>query len=232
MRMSSFVTLALIGCHSGEPHMVRGVPATHLVPRGDIFYDCDAAAGHLSGWSQKVQQTGSITGRIFIAETRKDDTWPHFARVAVTGPARGSRAGFEMQVVDGDAALQPMLRFSNETAVRAEPAELPIAGASFELTWSREMVRVRFAPGGVWNEIPLSFEPKRVSLECSTANAVFHAVTVTSVAPPTEPATPAPQPPAEAAPPSGQAPVRIPPPSSVPLPRSSEPAPPQGGSQR
>jgi hypothetical protein len=190
MRMLSLVTLALIGCHAGEPHLVRGVPATHLVPRGDIFYDCDAAAGHLSGWSLKVQPSGSITGRIFIAETRKDDTWPHFARVAVTGAARGSRAGFEVGVSDGDAALRPMLRFSNETSVRAEPAELPIAGASFELTWSRDMVRVRFAPGGVWNEVPLSFEPKRVWLECATANAVFHAVTVTSSAQPTEPAAP------------------------------------------
>jgi len=177
----------LVACGSA-PHIVHGVPATHLVPRGDIFYDCDAAAGHLSGWSLKVAPTGSITGRLFIAETRTHSDWNHFARVSVTGPERGSRAGFEIEVTDGDRALRPLLRLSKETAVRAEPVELPIGGASFELTWSADMVRVRFAPGGVWNEIPLSFEAKRVWLECSTANAVFYSVTVASSAPVEAPA--------------------------------------------
>ena len=191
MRTLAFAAvLALTGCRATEARVVSGVPATHLVPRGDIFYDCDAAAGHLSGWSMAVHPSGTVAGRMFIAATRKHDRFEHFARVAVTGLERGSRAGFELVVGDGDKSLQANLRVSNVTTVRAEPAELPIAGASFTMTWSPEMVRVRFAPGGVWNEIPLAFEPKRVWLECSTANAVFHVVTVTSTPP--EPAAPQP----------------------------------------
>lgn len=181
---------------------MSGVPATHLVPRGEIFFDCDAAAGHLTGWSQKITPEGSAKGALFIAETRAHDI-RHFARVGVTGRERGTRAGFELFVADGDRALGAQLRFSNDTTVAAEPGELPIGGTVFALRWTKDQLELQLQKGGVWNPIPLSFEPERFWLECSSANAVFYTVSITSR-------------PASTAPPSAASPAD--PPASPPQP--------------
>lgn len=171
--------LALAACGGPGTTHVAGAPGAHDIARGDMFFDCDAAAGHISQWSRAIEPAGSVTGALFVTEARYHPDWKPFARVAITGADANTRAGIEVTLGKTATTLLAHLRVPGDTR-SIELARAPTSGARFELKWAGQTLQVRTAPTTPWMDVPLGFVPERIWLECSSSDAVFHDVTITT----------------------------------------------------
>jgi hypothetical protein len=195
------VAIALLGCTTNQSQLVRGTPASSAVLRGEIYYDCDAASGHTSQWSRTIEQTGSVTGTLFIRELRTDDNWAPFGGVLISGPLPDNPVGMQVTADPTATMLLAELR-PPKRRWKAPPVELgsaPTSGIQFALQWDASKLQVRVDPAEPWTEVALPFKPERLWLVCATSNVVFHSVSVTS-APPASVTSPPPAPSVEPTP--------------------------------
>jgi len=124
--------------------------------------------------------------------------WLATASVYVEDDQRHASAGLSIsRNPNMRDALGLQRTYTNPQGIHRESVDTPPLAlglgtdVSFAVRWTANSVEVRLPPDPTWTSIPLSFAPRRVTLGCSTAEAIFHDVTVTSPTPaPTSPTPP------------------------------------------
>ena len=167
--------LAIAACGEAKPHAVAGVAA----PGSDLYELCRAMGGHIThDWKALPGASGHVTGKMYFSYLRTNPKWRSVALVAVgadhavANPADGALVRIAPRGRDDD------------TVVFLEPSGLPPlapgADVPFELAWTPQTVEIRIGDRAHWKTVPLASPPTALQTSCSSADVVFHAVTMTA----------------------------------------------------
>lgn len=162
---------------------------TELPNLGANHFDCVTTAGHFDSWKQNITtSSGLITGSVYFRSTWEPDQWEPNAMIVVLGkehtdevagisygkpPNLHKYVGVELEYLVPGSGMQT-------TWHKQLLANLG-ADMRFELRWSGDRVEARFPPNEQqWAPMPLAFVAQRVALVCSSAEVVFHDVSISS----------------------------------------------------
>ena len=176
-----------------ERHTVTGtLPFAALHPNSGASFDCDAIAGHVSHSSFGVSSaSGFVAGAVYFHAIEVPDKWIPTISIFLEGPkpnedVAGARLGRFPKFPDSIAFhlvfRTPMGTLSNESY---EDRRVKLGSdIQFELKWTGRQAAMRFLPDGAWANIPMSFDASRLSLGCSSSEAIFHDVVIKTPEPP------------------------------------------------
>jgi hypothetical protein len=177
-----FALFAIGACHREQYVTLKGTPNVRELPNYEkgARYDCDAAGGFGSVWSQKADASGHVTGSVFMRAIRVDARWD--PTITVYLRAADIRRGVSLVLtVDWRAEkLLPEVIYKDST-VALRPAKQPLrprplSGVAFDMKWEPGMLHVRIEPNQPWLDVPLGFAPDRIGFQCSSGNAIFYSV--------------------------------------------------------
>lgn len=148
-------------------------------PDANVAFRCEAPAGRFSSWSRTIDSArGSVTGSLAILRTR-DEGWPPEARVFVgRGDDRDDALGFTISF-ERDAKMLTAAWWSSSTPEVALPA-VPFGRVPFALRWKGDTVDIKLGAQGRWTRLPSKVRPDRLWLDCSSVEAVFADVAVST----------------------------------------------------
>ena len=184
----------LVGCGAaGVETVVPGsVPITALPGHGGYELDCDAALGRERSETRDIAATsGFATGELYFRVVRVPDALLPIATVLlVSDDAHRERAGirFIRYPSAPDLAVLQIVYFEPEHPIAQviSPDNRRAAlghDMGFALRWHENLLEVRVAPDSDWVHVPLRFVPSRIELACSSAEAIFHSVSILSPIP-------------------------------------------------
>jgi hypothetical protein len=181
------VSCTVVACAS-PPAQFYAIDHDHshkALPLGEVAVDCDARAGHLSGWSRGIASTGLVTGTLYYERTRVDKNSLPDAVVAVgTTDRHGGEAGFSATFLQSKPEALVVRRISN--VGKADDPILKLAANAdvhFTLKWGAGDAAFRVEPETAWVPVPMQFTPERLWLGCATAKVTYDGLTITSPAP-------------------------------------------------
>jgi hypothetical protein len=157
---------------------------------GENHFDCSTHAGAFDVWNREVSAaSGAIAGSAYFRSYWVPGQWAPNAKIVLRGKEKTDLAGISYarptNVPDATAVyLEYAVAGGGEQKVWFKHLLAKLgADLRFELRWTGNRLEARFPPAEEWAPIPLNFTPDRITLVCSSAEVIFHNVTVASPAP-------------------------------------------------
>ena len=181
----------MVGCgarqRSVDTPVAGAVAPDKVTTAGDDMFECDALAGHYSKWSHAIADTGQVSGWMYFYTVRSDPNWLPWGSVLLRPKEGTPTAGMVAGRPRGKDVL--LLNSAYQDAGQYRQAllipELPLAtDVHFTFRWSPGKIEVQLAHDPSWHPIPIGFTPARLGLGCSTADVVFHDISIKSPASP------------------------------------------------
>ena len=171
-----------------QPHAVAGArPATEL-PASDVYVACSGPAGRLAYHGHPLGgPAGTLAGSVYFSYLRVEDDWLPVASLDIFGETKQQVLHILKMGTHGHSDYDHLVFWEPKGH-----AEMPIrTDVRFEVKWTPSAVQFRVDPDPTWTTVPVAFAPRAFGTSCSTADVVFHGVSLVP-APPTSPEVPPP----------------------------------------
>jgi hypothetical protein len=182
------VSAGVPACSTMQPHAVAGARPASELPAADGYVACSAPAGQLAYHGHALgAPSGTLSGSVHFSYLRVDDYWIPIASLDIFGTTKQQAVHLLKMGTHGHADYDHLVFFEPKGHV-----EMPIqTDVRFDVKWTPRAVQFRIDPDPTWTTVPMAFAPLAFGTSCSTADVVFHGVSLTPDAPTTAEMPPA-----------------------------------------